>query len=67
MALGEKESGAAVNLLQHVPTHVKHGLSELVKYLGFKEFKYNICGFICLIDTCIGSTFCCMFFELWVD
>ena len=33
-ALGEKESKAAVNLLQHIPKLVKEGLIELVRFLN---------------------------------
>ena len=35
-ALGEKESAAAVNLLQHIPPNVKEALTELVRTLGTK-------------------------------
>lgn len=43
--LGEKESAAAVNLLQHVPPHIKEAMAVLVRSLGMiiSEHIFNEC------------------------
>jgi hypothetical protein len=32
-SLGEKESAAAINLLKHIPAHIREYITELVRFL----------------------------------